>query len=36
MRWAFLAELYVSGEPARKSAESLLGAEKKGSMKISK
>ena len=28
---AFLAELYVSGEPAGKSAESLLGVEEKGS-----
>ena len=30
MRWAFLAELYVSGEPAGKSAESLLGGRREG------
>ena len=30
MQWAFLAEIYVSGEPAGKSAESLLGGGREG------
>ena len=40
MPWAFLAELHVSGEPAGKLAESLLGVEeeegtRKGMMRLS-